>query len=33
MCFVWLHNLVCQLIWGGDAPEWLIRLHQLLGIG
>jgi hypothetical protein len=33
MLLWFIHNILCQLIWKGDAPEWLIWLHQLLGIG
>jgi hypothetical protein len=33
MFFLWLHNLLCALIWGGDAPQWLLNLHQWLGWG
>jgi hypothetical protein len=31
--FLWLHNVLCQLIWGGaaNAPEWLLRLHERFG--
>ncbi len=31
--FLFLHNLLCQLLFGGDAPEWLLRLHGLFGWG
>ncbi|MGQ9651097.1 MAG: hypothetical protein ACUVXJ_13390, partial [Phycisphaerae bacterium] len=27
-----IHNLICQLIWQGEAPSWLLRLHEALGI-
>jgi hypothetical protein len=28
---LWLHNVLCQLIWGGDIPGWLLRLHERFG--
>ncbi len=31
MFFTWLHDLLCQLIWNGDLPDWLLRLHQWFG--
>ena len=33
MLFWFIHYLLCQFLFKGDAPEWLIRLHQLLGLG
>jgi hypothetical protein len=32
MCCLWLHNLLCALIWGGTPPDWLLYLHQLFGL-
>jgi len=29
--FLWLHSVLCQLIWSGNAPEWLLRLHERFG--
>jgi hypothetical protein len=29
--FLAVHNLLCGLIWGGNAPEWLSRLHERFG--
>jgi len=31
--FLWLHNLICALFFGGNAPDWLIWLHQFFGLG
>lgn len=33
MFFLWLHNLICALAFGGNAPDWLIKLHRILGLG
>jgi len=32
MWLLWLHNLICELFFNGVAPEWLLRLHEWLGI-
>ncbi len=32
MFFLFIHNLLCQLLFSGNAPEWLLKLHELLGI-
>jgi hypothetical protein len=31
--FLTIHNLICDLFFGGDAPSWLQSLHTALGIG
>ena len=28
MWFQMLHDWLCAFLFGGDAPGWLIRLHQ-----
>lgn len=30
---LYLHNFLCMLLFGGDIPDWLLRLHQLFGWG
>jgi len=32
MFFAWLHAFLCGLF-GGDAPQWLLDLHQWFGWG
>ena len=32
-CLIWLHNLLCQYLFSGNAPAWLIELHRRLGWG
>lgn len=27
-----IHNLLCQFIWQGEAPAWLLSLHEALGV-
>lgn len=27
-----IHNLICQIIWQGEAPGWLLSLHEALGV-
>ena len=31
--FLFLHNVLCWLLFGGDAPGWLLQLHQFFGWG
>ncbi len=31
--FTTVHDLICQVLFGGQSPEWLTQLHQLLGLG
>jgi hypothetical protein len=33
MFFLALHKLLCCLLFGGTAPAWLLKLHQILGWG
>jgi len=30
--FALWHNVICQVAFGGELPEWLLKLHQLLGL-
>lgn len=27
-----LHDWLCSLLWQGEAPQWLLNLHALLGV-
>jgi len=26
-----IHDLLCQLLFGGELPTWLLQLHELFG--
>jgi hypothetical protein len=28
-----LHQLLCQWLFSGNAPDWLVALHRLFGWG
>jgi hypothetical protein len=31
--FTQLHDWICETFFGGEAPDWLLYLHELLGVG
>jgi hypothetical protein len=30
--FQQIHDWICNLLWQGQAPEWLANLHETLGL-
>lgn len=32
MFLLWLHNFLCQCVFNGNLPNWLLKLHELLGV-
>lgn len=28
-----IHDFICQFFFRGVAPDWLLKLHQWLGVG
>ena len=29
--FILLHNWLCAVLFSGNAPEWLLKLHEKFG--
>ena len=29
--FLRIHDLLCQLLFGGEAPDWLLDVHETYG--
>lgn len=30
--FMMIHEWLCEFVFGGQLPDWLLWLHELLGI-
>jgi len=30
--FLMVHDWLCEVVFGGDLPIWLLWLHELLGL-